>query len=1029
MRRLRFNCVCSCVLPILAAMLATPVAAEPVPVTPAADAATLGLWRFQEGQGDRVACEGKAPAATLHGATWVPGRDAFAVATHSGYVTIPDDPALRPERAFTVELWVKLARSGGDLLCKNGAYMIRLGGGVNVLLGTDGGRWRTINGRKAVPVGRWTHLAVTYDSATKTAATYIDGVLDAKQVLSGDGAGLLNQGKAELRVGANDWNATGSEVDGKIAMLRISNIARTFEPIPTPAGEKKDKIAAPQGNLVPNGDFELGLLGWRLAGEGDATLLWGPDDKGAASGRLCLRTLPGADVGADLREQAPQDALLSRPIPAQPGAHYVLSAKMRSDASGRKASITAFATGGGGGGGRRGGRGGGGTFSQSAELTAEWKPVSVSFTLPNDWTAPSLCVRIEHPRGSQLWVDDVRLVAGEGEGQDASTLREKIGVSPKPVRVGNLFFAGSSEQAALDVVNADTQAHRVAVQARVVDWDGQQLPPVALGTFDLPAGGAKQAAFPIDTKRRGTFRLGFELTAEGQTWRQPAEFKYAVIVPLKGVGDAEESAFAMNTHMEREPTPHLARNMEVLSQCGVKWIRGWWGWGLCEKERGKFDWTEYDRQLKTVEGADMKLMPILLRYYSQYEQAWAGSVAPGTIQRPPYKMEEWGAFVRKVVERYKGRVTAWELWNEPTMSGAGFTPEMYAELAKVTAAPMREIDPKAKIIGFAGVELPFIKKTLALGAAPNMDAVSEHSYGQIEMPEINLPKQTAALREILAANSGQKPIWHTEQGVRGDDDGYLPPSQSEAEVASLYTRNMVRLLSLGIGKYFWFSAQTSPTYGWAIYYENFIPRPRLVALNACASFLEGAKYRQSFAPGKNAQAHLFQGAKAVGVVWNMNFPARLTLAMRPGSLQVSDLMGTPVPVGGEKDGVVVLLPAERPTYLCCEAKDYALLEKALAEAKISELEPIVVKAERTAGGVRVTVTSQSPAAQDGIVEVLPSAGAVTLGWPAAQHFDSLAPSQSRSFEFAVPDKGMAGQVRVRTGDRQMREVTTSYTAR
>ena len=61
MRRLRLDGVSSCVLAIAAALLATPVAAEPVQASPTADAATVGLWRFQEGQGDRVACEVKAP--------------------------------------------------------------------------------------------------------------------------------------------------------------------------------------------------------------------------------------------------------------------------------------------------------------------------------------------------------------------------------------------------------------------------------------------------------------------------------------------------------------------------------------------------------------------------------------------------------------------------------------------------------------------------------------------------------------------------------------------------------------------------------------------------------------------------------------------------------------------------------------------------------------------------------------------------------------------------------------------------------
>ena len=124
--------------------------------------------------------------------------------------------------------------------------------------------------------------------------------------------------------------------------------------------------------------------------------------------------------------------MLSRPIPATPGGRYVMSARMRSDAAGRKASISAIPAGGG----RRGARG---NFSQAADLGTEWKQVSRSFTLPDDWTAPSLCIRIDHPRGGQLWVDDVRLVAGDDV--NALTLHDKICVGPKTVPVGHLYFA------------------------------------------------------------------------------------------------------------------------------------------------------------------------------------------------------------------------------------------------------------------------------------------------------------------------------------------------------------------------------------------------------------------------------------------------------------------------------------------------------------------------------------------------------------------------------------------------------------
>ena len=81
------------------------------------------------------------------------------------------------------------------------------------------------------------------------------------------------------------------------------------------------------------------------------------------------------------------------------------------------------------------------------------------------------------------------------------------------------------------------------------------------------------------------------------------------------------------------------------------------------------------------------------------------------------------------------------------------------------------------------------------------------------------------LRAILAADGGEKPIWHTEQGNGGDDDGYMAPSESEADAAALFMRNIVVGRALGIGKNFWFSAQTSPTYGFAVFYEDYILAP------------------------------------------------------------------------------------------------------------------------------------------------------------------------------------------------------------
>jgi hypothetical protein len=1004
MKLSRRACAIACSSVIATGLLAAGAAAEPEPPSLTADAATVGLWRFQEGEGNTSACAVEGPAATLHGAAWVPGRDGFAVATRDGYVSIPDAPQLRPKGALTIEAWAKLGRAGGDLICKDGCYLLRIEASLRLSLHV-GGKWHVLSGRKPVPTGRWTHLAATYDAATKTAALYVDGALDVKEKIKDATTGELDQSTSQLRLGANDWSPLSSAVDGKIDSVRVSNVARAFEP---PAA--LHQAAAPEGNLVPNGNFALGLNGWRLFGEGDANLAWGVTAQDPAGGLRSLHNLPESQVKLDV---------MSQPIPVAPGERYTFSARMKSDAEQTvQVAIEGFGV--------------GGSplaltpFPLRPALNTTWMDVAQSFTLPADWTAPSLCIRFMHPRSGQIWVEEVRLVAGDGT--EPAILQDKIAVGAKTMPVGHLYFAGEPAPLVLNVVNMDNRAHQVTVRAYVSDWEHAQSPGTAVGAVEVPAGSVGELACPLDTSRRGTFRLGFELSAEGRTWRQSAEFKYAVVVPLKGVGDADASIFAMNTHMDREPTPHLQRSMEVLSECGVKWIRAWWGWGMCEKSLGEFDWTEYERQFAAVSGAKMRVMPVLLRYYPNLEQAWAGSLA--TVQQPPAPnmMDEWGKFAGEVAGHFAGRVGAYEIWNEPPTDNRGvITPKIYAQIVKEASPAIRRADPKATIVGFAGVDLPYMKDTLALDTGSLMDIVSEHSYGEVNAPETALPARMAEVRQLLRTAGAEKPIWHTEQGVMADDDGYRAGTMSQADAAALYVRNLVTCSSLGVLKYFWFSAQTSPTYGAAVFYEDYIPRPTLAALNACASFIEGLAWQKALNPKPGAYAHLYKGANAVCVAWSVNAPMRLTLPLPSDKFKAFDTMGNPLHAVAANDWTVVEFPADRPIYLQCAGGDYPLLEKAMADAEIAYLDPVIVTANASGRSIEVKVTNRSSTEQDGVVDLLSAAEKMPSGWPAAQHFLSLGPGDSKSFSFAAPDTSAVREVRVRVGDRQMLEVKAAVT--
>ena len=309
---------------------------------------------------------------------------------------------------------------------------------------------------------------------------------------------------------------------------------------------------------------------------------------------------------------------------------------------------------------------------------------------------------------------------------------------------------------------------------------------------------------------------------------------------------------------------------------------------MAEKQPGQFDWSEFDRQHALVTEKQMHIMPILLRYYPPYEHAWAGLV--DRIQRPPYKLEQWGGFVSRTVSRFRGRVRTWEIWNEPGCV-PDFSPELYAQICKVTYAQAQRADPKCKLVGFAGVGLPYIDKAASAGALEAMDIVGEHSYAQLARPEGGMPERCEQLRSLLDKHHKPMPIWHTEQGTGADGDGYVAGLLTEEDCAASLVKGYVCALAAGVEKFFWFSSQTSPTYGWAVFYEDYVPRPRLVALNGMASVLEGAAFRERVELSDDLAAYVFEkGKDAVAVAWNLRSPLAIVMPAAT-NIKMVDMMG------------------------------------------------------------------------------------------------------------------------------------------
>jgi hypothetical protein len=937
------------------------------PFTPDKD--TVCLLHLDDVASGHVTDAATGKQSPAPGAVTTIGRfgEALSLTGAGGWVDVTSLPDKAPQD-MTVECWAKFpSNAGGDIICRNMGYMIRIGSTVTAYFGIDGS-WRTVSGARAVPVGRWTHLAITYDHATKKVSIYIDGALDVSSVPRGVTAGVLDVGEHIMRLGTNTWSASGAAMNGKLDEVRISSVARTYSPLQP---EEAPFVPA-DTNLVANPSFESGIYGWRIENEGNGLRLWHVEQGDAAQGRSFLRA---STSGAS--------TIISYPFTIARGKTCTISASMRAPRPCR-GMLTLRCVG-------RGQQG------QQFDVTQKWQRFSTSFAIPAEWPTDRAYILVGAQGGSLVDVDAVSVVMGD-KAEYTQTEAQSIGLDAQlpPQRTYIL-----KQGAALPVVltNTGSQDRDLALACAVTDRLGRQVASRQVSVGKVAAGGTATAKVELPDDQVGWFVAHFTASENGKAIKE-ADRIFNVIESLKGEGGVIDSPLGMNTHMERESTEDLTTSMNILAECGVKWIRAWWGWGMAEKQPGQFDWKEYDRQLQVVHGAGMEIMPILLRYYPQYEQAWSGKTE--RIQQPPYSLDQWGSFVKTTVAHYKGEVKAWEVWNEP-WDGFGDA-KAYAPLLKVTYENAKGSDPGATIVGFGGSGPDYIRAGLEAGAAKYMDVVSVHSYSALTRPWELMASLDKDVEAVDAQFGATQRIWHTEQGSGADGAGYATLSQTEAECAVNLLQGYLSAISSGAEKFFWFSAQTTPTYGWGVYYENYVPRPRLVALDGLARLLKGRHItgRTTLGDGKVACVLLDGESGAAAALWNLDDGTSVNLPADAGATP-ADMLCNPMPADAAREPIV--LEQGRPVYLLTSTPGVEKLRAALQKAEVSLRAPADVAVTRTADG-KLQVALKSRAATDVDLRVTVSAPDLFTSAPAPVGVADLAPGETRTLTLA-PDKAPA----------------------
>jgi hypothetical protein len=262
------------------------------------------------------------------------------------------------------------------------------------------------------------------------------------------------------------------------------------------------------------------------------------------------------------------------------------------------------------------------------------------------------------------------------------------------------------------------------------------------------------------------------------------------------------------------------------------------------------------------------------------------------------------------------------------------------------------------------VSLEFIRSTFEAGGTRYLDVLSHHSYSCLSHPFEQMAKLAADTEALTEQFEVNVPVWHSEQGTGADGVSYIYLAETEEQCAVDLVQSYLSALGTGIEKFFWFSAQTSPTYGWGVFYEDYIPRPRLVALNGLARLLDGRRVtgRAELCDGQVACVLLDGDAGPAAAVWNLGEGLELRLPSVRG-ISPRDMLGNP---RGGTDRAAdtgprpLLLEEGRPVYLVSTGPSAREVEDLLRRAEASPASgrfPLEAAARKTAGGgleVRVT---------------------------------------------------------------------------
>lgn len=280
------------------------------------------------------------------------------------------------------------------------------------------------------------------------------------------------------------------------------------------------------------------------------------------------------------------------------------------------------------------------------------------------------------------------------------------------------------------------------------------------------------------------------------------------------------------THFHRLVLNPGEKNLQTLwpvSQIGAirLWDSGTWWAGIAPKP-GQWEYSRMDTYVYQANAHKAEVLYTLGGGTPRWASARPDEKCSYGLgcAAEPVKMAHWEEYVRRVVQRYRGRIKAYELWNEPNFSdiprdknAPGFYTGSVAnmvEMARIARKVIDENDSAAVLStpGFVNGS-DRLEMFLAAGGKKYVQAVAYHFYsGDAE----HFTRQLLEVRAIMKRQGIEKlPLWNTETGVNvlGPGD---PPSgiavHSQRESAEKLAQYLILGAAAGIERFYHYAWDT-----------------------------------------------------------------------------------------------------------------------------------------------------------------------------------------------------------------------------